>query len=161
MLSSLGCRAIWAFLCRSIHNRWSLSGWLQPKTTNTWLFLSVWCYMCREILGTSVTGFELPCIFPFYYQGKRFDNCTLLQRSSFVEPVWRCPVFNITTKYQDTGINSYEEDPREPQRYCLDRAICLAPDDCEVVLDPKAECPDVAKIPAFSTCKTDCPGGDW
>ena len=115
---------------------------------------------CRETRGTSVTGFELPCIFPFYYQGKRFDNCTLLQRSSFVEPVWRCPVFNITTKYQDTDINSYEEDPREPQSYCLNRATCLAPDNCEVVLDPKATCPEEAKFSAFSTCKTDCPGGN-
>ena len=116
---------------------------------------------CREIRGTSVTGFELPCIFPFYYQGKRFDDCTLLQRSSFVEPVWRCPVFNITTKYQDTDINSYEEDPREPQSYCLNRANCPAPDDCEVVLDPTATCPEFRKFPAFATCKTDCPGGEF
>ena len=116
---------------------------------------------CREALGTGpLPGFELPCIFPFYYQGKRFDNCTLLQRSSFVEPVWRCPVLNISTKYQDTGINSFEEDPREPQRYCLDLTKCQTADDCEVVLDPKRDCNEGAKLPAFSTCKTDCPGGE-
>ena len=127
-----------------------------PKVDSSYQYNDV---KCRETRGTSVTGFELPCIFPFYYQGKRFDNCTLLQRSSFVEPVWRCPVFNITTKYRDTDINSYEEDPREPQSYCLNRANCLAPDDCEVVLDPKATCPEFRKFPAFATCKTDCPGG--
>ena len=45
------------------------------------------------------------CIFPFYWNGKRFDQCTFLEEQEFLFPVFRCPTRNITRKIN--GINSF------------------------------------------------------
>merc|ERR1712032_619814 len=45
------------------------------------------------------------CIFPFYWNGKLFDQCTFLEEEEFLFPVFRCPTRNITRKI--TGINSF------------------------------------------------------
>jgi len=116
-------------------------------------------------------GSEHPCIFPFYYKDKLYDRCSLLETSNFVAPVWRCPVRNITTKYPGTDINHFEDDAIAPtRRYCIDTeaaaeaAGCdllssLLLDDCEFrLLNPDLECDAIFKVPAFSTCKSDCPG---
>ena len=48
---------------------------------------------------------EWECIFPFYWNGKLFDQCTFLEEQEFLFPVFRCPTSNITRKIN--GINSF------------------------------------------------------
>ena len=48
---------------------------------------------------------EDECIFPFYWNGKRFDQCTFLEEQEFLFPVFRCPTRNITRKIN--GTNSF------------------------------------------------------
>ena len=45
------------------------------------------------------------CIFPFYWNGKRFDQCTFLEEQEFLFPVFQCPTRNITRKLN--GISSF------------------------------------------------------
>ena len=60
----------------------------------------------RPDLGASwYNEFELPCIFPFYYKDKLYTSCALLDIGDYNTPVYRCPVFNITTK--KNGINHF------------------------------------------------------
>lgn len=53
----------------------------------------------------SSAGDEDLCIFPFYWNGKLFDQCTFLNVDNFLFPVFRCPTRNITRKID--GINSF------------------------------------------------------
>ena len=54
--------------------------------------------------------FEDECIFPFFYNGERFDNCAYLEYQDFLVqgPIYRCPTRNITRKIN--GINSFTGD---------------------------------------------------
>ena len=56
--------------------------------------------LCR--VGTSG---EEPCIFPFFWNGKLYEQCVFLEEEEFNFPVFRCPVRNITRKID--GINSF------------------------------------------------------
>ena len=47
------------------------------------------------------------CIFPFYWNGELFDQCTFLEVEEFLYPVYQCPTRNITRKID--GINSFLE----------------------------------------------------
>ena len=53
---------------------------------------------------------EALCIFPFYWNGKRYDECTMLEEDEFILPVFICPIYNSVNKID--GINSftYEDD---------------------------------------------------
>ena len=123
--------------------------------------------VCRETKGGDFNRIESPCIFPFYYKDKLYDRCALLETSNFVVPVWRCPTRNITTKYKDTAINHFEDDALTKE-ICFDLATAMATCDgtsnggpgCIKQLDPEIiDCSDDHRVPAFSACKTDCPGG--
>ena len=48
---------------------------------------------------------EEPCIFPFYWNEKLYDQFFFLEEDEFLFPVFRCPVRNITRKID--GINSF------------------------------------------------------
>ena len=48
---------------------------------------------------------EVECIFPFYWNGKRFDQCSFLEEQEFLFPVFQCPTRNITRKIN--GTNSF------------------------------------------------------
>ena len=124
--------------------------------------------VCRQKKGSNLISREHPCIFPFYYKNRLYDSCALLETSNFVVPVWRCPVRNITTKYPGTDINHFEDDAiAQTKRYCLDIEAAIAAgcppsslDDCEFrLLNPDIECDPFFQVQAFSTCKSDCPGG--
>ena len=125
---------------------------------------------CRQNPGTDLTAKEYPCIFPFYYRGKGpYNQCMLFEEEDFVYPVFRCPTRNITTKFPGTDINHFEDDLALTKGYCYDLALALATcdvtledggPDCQRLLDPSASCMDSLKLPPFSTCKNDCPGGD-
>lgn len=125
--------------------------------------------------------FELPCIFPFYYKDKLYNECALLDIDDYNTPVYRCPIFNTTKK--KNGINHFEEDYRDNQelfgmrKYCLDqtlaKATCgnnleeelwkLPKSPCNLTLvnseiGAGLSCHDDAKVSPFATCKSDCPG---
>ena len=48
---------------------------------------------------------ENECIFPFYWNEKLYNQCTMLEELEFLFPVFRCPIRNITRKID--GINSF------------------------------------------------------
>ena len=126
---------------------------------------------CRQNPGTDLTNKEHKCIFPFYYRGKGpYNQCMLFEEENFVYPVFRCPTRNITTKWKDTDINHFEDALALTKGYCYDLAQAMAtcnnslPDggpDCRRVIDPNDDsCQDFLRLPPFSTCKNDCPGGE-
>ena len=124
--------------------------------------------ICRQTKGTDLFGKEHPCIFPFYYRGKLYNECTLFEEENFVYPVFRCPVRNITTKFPGTDINHFEETLEITSGYCIDVNASIAAGcdvttlkDCEFrLLNPALECDEFLKAQPFSSCKSDCPGGE-
>ena len=50
-------------------------------------------------------SFESLCIFPFYWEGKYYDRCAMLEHDGFLIRVFRCPVYNTVNKIN--GTNSY------------------------------------------------------
>ena len=111
------------------------------------------CRITPSNLIEIFTG-EVECIFPFYYKNKKYDGCILFEEDEFVYPVFRCPTRNITTKYEDTGINSFDFLPLV-SGYCpedsMDSTSPLNPD--------KTDCSPFARRAPFSQCKNNCPGG--
>ena len=49
------------------------------------------------------------CIFPFYYNGKLYDQCAYLENEGYLVqgPIYRCPTRNITRKID--GISSFTD----------------------------------------------------
>ena len=103
---------------------------------------------CRSALTlASASQGERECIFPFYYQGRLYNECILLEEAGFVYPVFRCPTWHITTKIDGTNSFTFLE---PTQGYCFNAAG---------ELDPSATCLDFLKTPPLTQCKNDCPGG--
>ena len=48
---------------------------------------------------------ESLCRFPFYFNGKYYDQCTMFEEDDFILPVFRCPIYDTVNKID--GINSY------------------------------------------------------
>jgi len=94
---------------------------------------------------------EEECIFPFYYDGRKYDKCVLFDESEFVYPVFRCPTRNITTKID--GINSY---PSISEVGLFDGLCPTDPSDNSSPLDPAKNCSGGFTI--FKQCKNNCPG---
>ena len=75
----------------------------------------------------------------------------------------------MTTKYKDTGINHFEDDVELSEGICYDLATAVETCDpfmedggpgCIKQLDPTITDTNCRlRLPAFSTCKSDCPGG--
>merc|ERR1712223_1138561 len=116
---------------------------------------------CRQNPGTDLTNKEHKCIFPFYYRGKGpYNQCMLFEEENFVYPVFRCPTRNITTKFEDTGINHFEDALALTQGYCYNLTLAKEtcdPDledggpDCQRLIDPNDDtCPDFLRLPQFS-----------
>merc|ERR1712142_932179 len=40
---------------------------------------------------------EIECIFPFYYNGKKYNECILFNELDFVYPRFSCPIRKMTT----------------------------------------------------------------
>ena len=112
---------------------------------------------------------ERECIFPFYYEGKLYTECDPLEELDFVYPVFSCPVRNISTKLPWTDpatgqvkmINSFPR-LRQSSGYCVIDPPDDAPEGTLVTLNPADDsCPSFFRVPPFSTCKNDCPGGNF
>ena len=121
---------------------------------------------CRENQGSDLNNIihfqEYTCIFPFYYRGRGpYNECILFEEENFVYPVFRCPVRNITTKFPGTEINHFEESLELTDGYCI--ANCEPEqEDCDQLLDPERDdCNPLFRVKPFSTCKNDCPGGEY
>ena len=48
---------------------------------------------------------EAPCIFPFYWEGKLNEGCTMLEHDGFLIRVFYCPIHHTVNKIN--GIDSY------------------------------------------------------
>jgi len=108
---------------------------------------------CRNIPSNLIETFdgEVECIFPFYYNGKKFNECVLFDESDFVFPVFRCPTRNITTTIN--GVSSFIFAD-------LNSGYCLSdPLDNTSPLDPNNQkCSPFARRNPLSQCKNNCPG---
>jgi len=102
----------------------------------------------------------LPCIFPFYLNGVRYDSCILFSNTDIVFPINRCPIRNITTKID--GINSFTATSTaeliESYQYCTNDAL-QQPGDLLPPLDPSLnDCDFFTERSAFSQCRNNCRG---
>ena len=96
---------------------------------------------------------EEPCIFPYYVDGNLInDTCYKFNSDSFLDPVSRCPIWNITTK--NNGINNYNSSDSR-----LYNAGGYCPGQDGSTLDPDVACPLAEKFTPFSKCKNNCRGG--
>ena len=94
---------------------------------------------------------EQACLFPYYVDGRLVnDTCFKFNANGFLDPVSRCPIWNVTTKIN--GINSYESNDT---RLILG-GFCM---NDEGLLDPEMTCPLSERFTPFSTCKNNCRGG--
>ena len=132
---------------------------------------------CR--IADSLAG-EAKCIFPFYFNGKKYDQCTMLEEDGFIIPVFSCPVHNITRKID--GINHFiysdlskqlSPGSGEDQHYItlsnmahMTGLAGLCPAEGEdpsaevVTLDPdRNDCLYNEKKSALRPCKNNCKGG--
>lgn len=100
---------------------------------------------------------ELPCLFPFYLNGKKFETCFFFDEENFVFPVFRCPIRNITRKI--AGINSYISEDFLNGDLCPD-AASSEPGDLEAPLNPVIMCGSFSRRRPFAQCKNNCIGGD-
>ena len=68
--------------------------------------------------GSGLIEGEASCIFPSFYNGKKYNECIQFDESDFAFPVFRCPTRNITTKIEN--IKSYTfADVALTGEYCL------------------------------------------
>ena len=121
---------------------------------------------------------EQDCIFPFYYNGRKYNECIVFTEAGYVYPAFRCPVRDIVTKIK--GINSFDisaiQDANQTkdcssfgcqifqvQKYCPHSTKGF-PSNCSdptSPLDPSiTDCTAECRRAAFSTCKNNCPGGE-
>ena len=48
---------------------------------------------------------ERDCIFPFYYNERKYNECIVFTEDGFVYPAFRCPIYNIRRKRD--GLNDF------------------------------------------------------
>ena len=58
-----------------------------------------------ELRDTDGPNLELPCKFPFYLDGRRYDKCVQDEFQGFSWPTFFCPVVDSTWKVE--GVNSF------------------------------------------------------
>ena len=105
-----------------------------------------------QIGGYSSYTFEQRCIFPFYYNNVKHEECILNQELGFVQLVYRCPIYNSPN--QTDGINSYTTS-------ALTLGGCLVYDPELETYVPDPEFQDCYfRRSYFGQCKTNCPGGE-
>ena len=105
-------------------------------------------------------GLELPCIFPYHLNGVKYDSCQQFSIDEFVIPINRCPIRNITTKFD--GYNSYTADklPDLLDSYSICEESEKDPNDFLPALDPdRGQCGLYESGGPFSRCKNNCNKG--
>merc|ERR1712130_522179 len=120
-------------------------------------------YSCKEAVGYG--GYSLHkkrCIFPFYVDRddgmpEFKESCDLFGEPSFIVPVWRCPVFNISRKHTDSKYSPLKANHFTKSDYENTTGLCLRrtsdPDtEGSYVLDPDIDCKPSERFRPFSTC---------
>merc|ERR1712130_998059 len=83
---------------------------LKPKSVSRFISNSVKqeekCQNTPSSRQESFVG-EKDCIFPFYYNEKKWDKCIVFTEEDFVYPAFRCPIYNLVAKYRKDGLNNY------------------------------------------------------
>ena len=104
---------------------------------------------------------ESLCIFPFYWNGKLYDQCTFLEEEEFLFPVFRCPIRNITRKID--GINSFYYKDLITQQDDLGFCVAKGEDfkNSSAVLDPDLDCDYYDRSSFLAPCKNNCRGGKF
>ena len=102
---------------------------------------------CTETISNLFAS-QRDCIFPFFFEGQEYRECIQFSQDGFTLPVFQCPVRNITTKINGVSSFSFIENTHG---YCLN---------IWGELDPEAECFSFQRVPPFSQCKNNCPGGE-
>merc|ERR1711892_616363 len=93
---------------------------LVPKDTNKSKKREEKCQNIPSSVQEEFAG-ERDCIFPFYYNGRKYNECIVFTDGGFVYPVFRCPIYNITRKVN--GINNFTIEinrnlTETPNKYC-------------------------------------------
>ena len=135
-------------------------------TTNGW-----------DVGSNPERSFKAPCIFPFYFDGKRYDECIVSEIYGFTQVVYRCPYRNSTSKFNGTTTNNFTS-AAFTEGYCLDEesyynwlnndssdisswlSIPVNPDQnwCTKNIEDAAYQYDIS-VSGFGQCKNNCPGG--
>merc|ERR1719195_339105 len=114
---------------------------------------------------------ESLCRFPFYFNGKYYDQCTMLEEDNFILPVFRCPVCDTVNKINGTNSYTYEDlvQQQDQQGICPQEGttfedlsdpnavITLDPSyqGCNGLDDPNAYLP---RLTPLVPCKNNCKG---
>ena len=112
--------------------------------------------ICRNTPSTvreAQDGTERECIFPYYMDDRLInDTCFKLNEEDFLDPVSRCPIWQVNRK-SDDGIPIYDSSDTRLiiGGYCPGDNGELDPD--------KTDCALSERITPFSQCKNDCKGG--
>ena len=132
---------------------------------------------CKNIPSNVQEQFagERDCIFPFYYNGRVYNECILFSELGFVYPAFRCPIFNITKKreydghmisdfgtevnFTATGIPNRDCPGFACQMFQVNTYCAVNASDPNTELDPQKECDITGRRAPFSVCKNNCPGG--
>ena len=67
----------------------------------------------RPTQGGGNNGGERLCKFPFYWNGKLYDQCIMLDEDDMILPVFRCPIRDSQNKIN--GINAWTYEDLESQ----------------------------------------------
>ena len=101
---------------------------------------------------------EDSCIFPFYWNYKFYEECTMFDDDEFIWPVFYCPIRNITRKINGTNSFIYED-----VRSWMCPALEQEEDSLELIYDPDREDCDFSELAEFQSevaahCKNNCRG---
>merc|ERR1719189_559099 len=108
---------------------------------------------------------ESLCRFPFYLNGKYYDQCAMLEEDNFILPVFRCPIYDTVNKIN--GTNSYTYDDLVLQQdnggICPAEGTDPATDDPSVIptVDPSYQGCDanfIDRLTPLAPCKNNCRG---
>ena len=103
------------------------------------------------------TQAERECIFPYYLDGQYYDGCFTQEVGGLQQPIFRCPTYNVTDKYGDTGISSYNS-------FFLNSLLCpVDPNDpdSEVIQSFEFDCELTQRVIPIMTCNNNCRGGKY
>ena len=116
------------------------------------------CTSSPNNLLEAVEGIELPCLFPYYFDGQLVTECTQFDLGGLNSPTFVCPLRNITTKID--GINSFNS---SILTNLLSIGLCQDAQQPNEVLPPvnpdNSGCTSSQRRVPFSRCKNNCLGG--